>query len=182
MDKFSLPARFIHWSIAILLCVQIPLAWYMTDLPLGPDKFENYALHKSLGMLLFTFAVVRLVRAILGQRPELPPATKRYEKILAKATQGLLYLLVIIMPISGWAMSSAANVPVTLFGLIPLPSLVAPNEELMKSLQQVHEMQSWLLMTLVLAHIGAGLKHQFMNRDNVLYSMLPLLKKREMDR
>ena len=182
MEKFSLPARSFHWAIAALLVVQIPLAWYMTDLPLGPDKFENYALHKSLGMVLFALAVVRLVRAILGQRPELPPETKRYEKILAKATQGLLYLLVIIMPISGWVMSSAANVPVTLFGLIPLPSLVAPNEELMKSLKQVHEMQSWLLMTLVLAHIGAGLKHQMINRDNVLYSMLPLLKKREIDR
>jgi cytochrome b561 len=178
MEKFTITARLFHWSIAALLLVQIPLAWYMTDLPLSAEKLSNYALHKSLGMCLFTLAVFRLIRAILGKRPDLPPNTKRYEKILAKATQGLLYLLVIIMPISGWVMSSAANVPVKIFGVIELPNLVEPNKQLMESMQNVHEMQSWVLMTLMLIHIAAGLKHQFVDRDNVLYSMLPLVKKR----
>jgi cytochrome b561 len=178
MEKFSLTARFFHWAIAALLLVQLPLAWYMTDLPTGAEKFSDYALHKSLGMCLFTLAVLRLVRAVLGKRPELPPETKRYEKILAKATQGLLYLLVIIMPISGWVMSSAANVPVNIFGVIALPNLVEPSKQLMETMEEVHELQSWVLLTLILAHIAAGLKHQFVDRDNVLYSMLPLVKKR----
>ena len=178
MEKFSFTARALHWSIAALLLIQIPLAWYMIDLPLSPDKFAKYALHKSFGIVLFTLAVARLIRAITGGRPELPPGTKRYEKILAKATQGLLYLLVMIMPITGWLMSSAANVPVTVFGVVPLPSLVEPNKALMESMQNVHEMQSMLLLGLVAMHILAGLKHHFMSRNNVLYSMLPLVKKR----
>ena len=178
MEKFSLPARLLHWSIAGLLLIQIPLAWYMTDLPLGPELFEKYALHKSLGMLLFSLAVLRLIRALLGQRPELPAGTKTYEKILAKATQGLLYLLVLIMPVSGWLMSSAANVPVIVFGVLPLPNLVAPNEELLESMKQVHYMQSIALLVLVALHVLAGLKHHFLGRDNVLYSMLPLVGKR----
>jgi cytochrome b561 len=177
METFSTPAKFLHWSIALMLLIQIPLAWYMIDLPLGPDKFEKYALHKSFGIILFSLAVLRLMRAIVGTRPPLPPETKRYEKILAKATQGLLYLLVIIMPVSGWVMSSAADVPVSLFGLISLPSLVAPNKELMEGMKNVHEIQSYVLLTLVAAHIFAGLKHQFISKDNVLRSMLPFTKK-----
>jgi len=178
MDKFSLPARTLHWSIALLLLFQIPLAWYMTDLPLGPAKFENYALHKSIGMLLFALAVLRLVRAVLGTRPPLPAGTPLWEKILAKATQGLLYLLVILMPISGWLLSSAANVPVVVFGVLKLPMLTEPNKEFAAGMASAHEIQGWILMTLVLLHIGAGLKHQFVNKDDVLHSMLPWVKKR----
>jgi cytochrome b561 len=178
MEKFSFTTRLLHWSIAAFLLIQIPLAWYMIDLPLGPDKFAKYALHKSFGTVLFTLAVARLVWAIIAKRPKLPPDTKRYEKILAKATQGLLYLLVIIMPISGWVMSSAANVPVTVFGTILLPNLVGPNERLMESMQNIHEMQSIALLTLIALHFVAGLKHHFLDHDNVLHSMLPFVKKR----
>lgn len=178
MEKFSFTTRLLHWTITAFLLIQIPLAWYMIDLPLGPDKFAKYALHKSFGSVLFTLAVARLVWAIIGSRPQLPPNTKRYEKILAKTTQGLLYLLVIIMPISGWVMSSAANVPVTVFGVIALPNLVEPNEQLMEIMQNVHEMQSIALLSLVTFHVVAGLKHHFLDRDNVLHSMLPMVKKR----
>jgi len=178
MEKFTFTTRLLHWSIAAVLLIQIPLAWYMTDLPLGPDKFAKYALHKSFGMTLFTLAVVRLVWALIGKRPQLPPGTKLYEKILAKVTQGLLYLIVLVMPISGWIMSSAANVPVTIFGVLTLPSLVAPNEQLMESMEEVHEIQAIVLLTLVTVHFLAGLKHHFIDRDNVLHSMLPLVKKR----
>lgn len=178
MEKFSLPARALHWSIAILLLIQIPLAWYMIDLPMSMEKLSRYGLHKSIGMTLFVFAVIRLVRTILGSRPPLPAATTKLEKILAKTTQGLLYLLVMIMPISGWVMSSAANVPVTVFGLIPLPNLVEPDKAFMATMQNIHEMQSYALLALIALHILAGLKHQFVTKDNVLYSMLPLVGKR----
>jgi len=178
MEKFSFTTRLLHWAIAAFLLIQIPLAWYMTDLPMGTDKFAKYALHKSFGMVLFSLAVARLIWAIISKRPQLPPDTKPYEKILAKATQGLLYLIVIAMPISGWVMSSAANVPVTVFGLIPLPGLVEPNEQLMESMGNVHEIQSIALLCLVTLHFLAGLKHHFIDRDNVLHSMLPLVKKR----
>jgi len=178
METFSTGTRWLHWSIAGLLLLQIPLAWYMIDLPLGADKFAKYGWHKSLGILLLSLAVIRLIRAMLIQRPALPADTKLYEKILAKATQGLLYLIVIIMPISGWVMSSAANVPVTVFGLVTLPSLVEPDKALMESMKQIHEIQSYVLLTLVTLHLMAGLKHQFVDRDNVLHSMLTLVRKR----
>ena len=178
MEKFSLPARWLHWSIAGLLLLQIPLAWYMVDLPLGPDKLEKYTWHKSLGMLLFALGVIRLVRGLIGSRPALPAATPRRERILARTIQALLYLVIVIMPISGWLMSSAANVPVKLFGLVTLPPLIGPDKELVEVFEEVHEIQSFVLLTLVTLHILAALKHHFVNRDNVLHSMLPLVRKR----
>jgi cytochrome b561 len=129
-------------------------------------------------MTLFVFAVLRLVRAILGSRPPLPATTTMLEKILAKATQGLLYLLVIIMPITGWVMSSAANIPVTVFGRVSLPNLVEPDKALMQTMQNIHEFQSYALLALIVLHVLGGLKHQFIARNNVLYSMLPLVGKR----
>jgi cytochrome b561 len=178
MEKFSLTARTLHWAIALLLLIQIPLAWYMIELPLSLEKLSRYSLHKSIGTLLFTLAILRLMRAILEQRPALPAGTKPREKILAKATQGLLYLLVLSMPISGWVMSSAANVPVTVFGMFTLPPLVTPDKALLETMKSIHEAQSIALLVLVSLHFAAGLKHHFMDRDNVLYSMLPFVGKR----
>ena len=178
MQKYSLTSRALHWSIAGFLLIQIPLGWYMVDLPLGADKLSNYALHKSLGMVLFSFAVIRLVWAIVSKRPALPATTPLYAKILSRVVQGFLYFLVIVMPLTGWVMSSAANVPVTVFGLIRLPQLVAADKGLMEAMESAHEMQSVALLTLVTVHVLAGLKHFFVDRDNVLYSMLPWAGKR----
>ncbi len=177
MEKYSLSARWLHWSIAGLLLVQIPLAWYMVDLPLGPDKLEKYTWHKSLGMLLFALGVIRLVRGLVGSRPPLPVDTPRYQKILARTVQVLLYLVIVIMPISGWLMSSAADVPVKLFGLLTLPPLIAPDKALVEVFEEIHEAQAFALLTLVSLHFLGALKHHFINRDNVLHTMLPLVRK-----
>jgi cytochrome b561 len=177
-QNFSLVRRIFHWTIATLLLIQIPLAWYMIDLPLGTDKFSKYGLHKSIGMLLFVLAVSRLVWTLVSKRPALPATTPLYEKILAKLSQALLYALVILMPVTGWLMSSAANVPVVVFGLIRLPNLVEPDKAFMEGMQSAHEIQSIILLMITTVHILAALKHHFVTRNNILCSMLPLVKKR----
>lgn len=174
--QFNPGRRFFHWTIVLLLLVQIPLAWHMIDLPLGPDKLSKYSLHKSIGMLLFSLAVCRLIWALLSSRPALPAETPLYEKILAKVSQGLLYIIVISMPVTGWLMSSAANVPVVIFGLVELPSLVQPDKAFMEGMQNAHEMQSLVLLTLVSLHILAALRHHFIKRNNILRGMLPLTR------
>ena len=175
---FGAGRKFFHWTIAALLLVQIPLAWYMIELPLGPDKLGKYVLHKSMGMLLFTLAVSRLVWALISQRPALPASIPRWEKLVAKLSQALLYILVILMPVTGWLMSSAANVPVVIFGLIRLPNLVEPDKTFMEGMQSAHEIQSILLLILIGGHLLAALKHHFLSRNDILRSMLPLQSKR----
>ena len=174
IEKFSYSRMGIHWIIAALLLIQIPLAWYMIDLPDGPVRYENYALHKALGIVIFALGALRLVWALISRRPRLPGEMSFPEKALAKVSQFILYFIIILMPISGWVMSSAADVPVDLFGLITLPMLVAPDKEFMESMQQIHIAQSYILLTILGLHVIGALKHCFVDQDNVLYSMLPL--------
>jgi cytochrome b561 len=171
--RFGWLSQSFHWSIALVLLGQIPLAWYMIDLPLSPDKLGTYALHKSIGMTLFALAVGRAVWAVLAKRPALPDTMPRWQVIASKAVEGLLYIIVIVMPITGWLMSSAANFPVSVFGMFTLPDLVAPDETLFENLRRAHMMQSRLLIALAGIHILAALKHHFIDKDNVLMSMLP---------
>ena len=122
---FRRPRLAFHWAIAAMLLIQVPLAWYMIDLPEGASRDSNYGLHKALGMVIFAVAVLRLVWALISKRPPLPPEVGTVEKVLAKLSQAILYIMVILMPISGWLMSSAAGKPVDVFGLLTLPMLVA---------------------------------------------------------
>lgn len=170
----------LHWAVAGLLVVQVPLAWIMVDQPLGPDKLGNYALHKSLGVVLFTLGALRVAVALTSRRPALPVEMPGWQRIVARATQVLLFLLVCLMPVTGWLMSSAANTPVSVFGLFALPDLVAPDEQLFEALRNAHRAQSYALLALVGLHVAGALRHFAALRDNVLYSMLPLRRlKRE---
>lgn len=171
---FSRLRRYLHWGVAALLLLQVPLAWFMIEQRLGPAKLENYALHKSLGAVLFTLGALRLVAALTTRRPALPVSMGLAQRALARSTEGLLFLLLVVMPLTGWLMSSAANFPVSVFGWFTLPDLVVPDKALFAALQRAHRYQSYLLLALTGLHIAAALRHYFVLRDNVLYTMLPL--------
>ena len=172
-DRYAAPAKFFHWAAAALVLFQIPLAFYMEDLPLSPDKLETYALHKSIGITIFTLTALRLAWRLLRPPPALPADTPRWQTIVARGTHWLMYFLLLAMPMTGWLSSSAANFPVSVFGLVTLPDLVAPDPQLHEALEEAHVAQGYLLMTLLAAHVAAALYHQFGRRDRVLRRMLP---------
>lgn len=169
-NTFDSGRKFFHWAIAALLLLQIPMAWYMVDLPLA-DKAGPYNLHKSLGMVLFALGVARLVWALLSKRPKLQAPWP--EKAFAKTLQAILYLLICLMPISGWIMSSAAGFPPKLFGLIQLPSIWEVNPDDVKGFQEMHEMQSWILLTVLTLHVLGAIRHHFLLKDDTLRRILP---------
>jgi cytochrome b561 len=156
-----------------LLILQVPLAWYMVDLPDGPGLTKPYNLHKSIGMTLFSLAVVRLIWALLSSRPPLPTDTALWEKVTAKTSQAILYFLVMLMPVSGWMGSSLAGIPVHVFGLFTLPMLTEPDKTRVESFADMHEIQSLILLTVITLHLCGALKHHFISKDNILNSMLP---------
>jgi cytochrome b561 len=176
--RYDTVARIFHWAVAGLLLFQIPLAWIMTDQPLGPDKLGNYALHKSIGITLFGLTALRLAWRLTHPAPPLPAGTPGWQCWLARINQGLLYFLLFAMPLTGWIMSSAANMPVSFFGLFTLPDLVVPDEARAKSFAGIHEAQGTLLMALILLHALAALHHHLVRRDGILASMLPGLRPR----
>ena len=90
---------------------------------------------------------------------------------MARAVHALLYLLSLGVPIAGWAYSSAAGFPIVLFGVLALPDFVPVDQALAEAIKPWHQGLAWTMALLVLAHVGAALKHQFMDRDGLLSRM-----------
>jgi cytochrome b561 len=165
--------QFFHWTIVALILVQWVLAEAAEDMPLGMEKFATLARHKSIGITIFALALLRLLWRWMNPTPELPTTLKPYQRRLAHLTHYGLYVLLFAQPISGWIMSSAANFPVSYFGLFTLPDLVQPDKQLAKVLEEVHHWQFRGIVTLALLHISAALYHHFRLKDDVLRRMLP---------
>jgi cytochrome b561 len=156
--------------------VQFTFAWSADDLPLGARKLALLARHKSFGMTILTLAVLRLLWRLFNRPPELPPGMTTIERKLARATHVLFYVLLFVMPLTGWMMSSAKNYSVSWFDLFTWPNLIGPNEQAFNILRTTHDTLSWLLFAVALLHILAALKHHFWNKDDVLKRMLPFTK------
>ena len=171
-DRYGLVAQALHWAIVALILVQLTLAFVAKNLPLSPAKVGVLANHKSFGITILALASIRLLWR-LANRPPPPPPMPRWQLLASRVSHFSLYALLFAMPITGWLMSSAANYPVSWFGTAQLPDLVAPDGELKQQLIDVHHLLAKALIALVLVHVAAALKHQFLDRDNLLYRMLP---------
>ena len=176
-DRYTRTAITLHWAIALLIFAAFPLGVYMHELPLSPTKLRLYSYHKWIGVTIFLLAVLRVAWRSTHRPPPLPATMPRWETLAASTVHHLLYVLILAVPLSGWLMSSAKGVQTVWFGVLPLPDLLAKNKELGDLLKEVHEALNFLLLGLVLAHIGAALKHHFIEHDEVLARMIPFLKR-----
>jgi cytochrome b561 len=157
------------------------MGWTMTSLPPGSYlQFSLYQWHKSVGMTILALSVLRLVWRLLHKPPPLPASMPAWEMRAAKATHAFLYALLIVLPITGWAVVSASplNIPTVLYGVLPLPHLPVISELEDKraaesALALVHDIAGWILLILLAGHIGAALRHHFLVHDDVLVRMLP---------
>lgn len=166
-------AKTFHWLIALLIFVQIVLGWEAVHWPLTPTKIDLFVWHKSIGMLVLVLVVLRLLWRIGHPRPPYPADMKNWEKRLAGSVHALLYALLLAMPISGWLLNSAANVPVRLFWVVPLPRLIGPDRALVLWFAWAHVVMAWTLVVLLVLHVAAALYHHFVRRDRLLVRMLP---------
>ena len=174
-DRYTRTAITLHWAIALLIFATFPLGVYMHELPLSPNKLRLYSYHKWIGVTVFLLAVLRVAWRSTHRPPPLPATMPRWETLAASAVHHLLYVLILAVPLSGWLMSSAQGGQTVWFGVLPLPDLVGKNKELGDLLKEVHEGLNFALLGLVLAHIGAALKHHFIERDGILARMIPFL-------
>lgn len=163
-------SKTLHWLTAVLIFVQIPLGFYAESLKLSPLKMDIFVWHKSLGMLVFLLLILRLLWRIKGTIPKTVGASL-IQQYAAQAAHCLLYGLMVLLPISGWITSSAANIPIKLFWLIPLPALVGPDDALKSLAAEVHEISVFVLLAVLILHIGAALHHHLLLRDNTLKRM-----------
>lgn len=174
-NRYTRTAIVLHWLIALLIFGLFPLGVYMHELPLSPTKLQLYSYHKWAGICVLLLAVLRLLWRIGHRPPPLLPGMPRWQEIAAHGMHHSLYLLLLAVPLSGWAMSSALGVPVVWFGVLPLPDLLAKNKEVGEVLKGVHVGLNFILLMLVLAHTAIALKHHFLDGDRTLARMLPWL-------
>jgi cytochrome b561 len=160
-DDWGAPAKFFHWTVALLVVVQVGLGFAAALWRLSPLKLDLFVWHKSVGILILALMLARLVWRLANRAPALPPQTPAWERHAAHASHGLLYALAIALPLSGWVINSAAAVPFSVFWLLPLPPIVAPDEGVVLAV-----------------HIGAALRHHLVKHDAVLLRMLPASWKR----
>jgi cytochrome b561 len=173
-SRYGVVAQLFHWIIVALIVTQAVLANKAEGLPLGAAKLATLAYHKSVGITILGLAILRLTWRLTGTTPGLPSTTPRWQARAAHVSHFLLYALLFITPVLGWLMSSARNFPVSWFGLITLPDFIEPSKAAYEALHEAHEAAAKTLFVIALVHIGAALKHHFIDRDNVLRRMLPM--------
>ncbi len=166
-------AKGLHWLMALLIVGLIPLGLYMQELPLSPQKLQLYSWHKWAGVTVFALLLVRVAWRLAFPPPPLPWQMSRWQQQAAHAGHLALYLLMLAVPLSGWLMSSAKGVQTVWFGVLPLPDLLEKDKALGAQLADLHALLSWTLVALLVAHVGAALKHHFIDRDDILARMLP---------
>lgn len=170
MRHYSGIAIALHWVLAIALIGSFSLGVYMSDLPISLQRLRLYNWHKWIGSVILGLSLLRLLWRLTHRPPESVPMPQ-WQQRASQAAHVLLYLLSLAVPLVGWAYSSSAGFPVVVFGLLPLPDFVPVDKALAAALKPWHQTLAWSMGLLVLAHIAAALKHQFIDRDGLLSRM-----------
>ena len=170
--RYSAPAIWLHWLMALLIAGVFCLGLYMADLPMSMTRLKLFNYHKWAGVIVLGLAVLRLVWR-LTHRPPADLPMPAWQRLAAHGMHHLLYVLFFAVPLVGWAYSSAAGFPIVLFGVLPLPSFVDKNPELAQLIKPWHETLAWTMALLVMAHIGAAFKHHVIDKDGLLNRMRP---------
>ena len=170
-EKYTLPARILHWLTALAILTAFFIALSIDGKPLH-TKFLLINYHKWAGITVLGLVILRVLWRLTHRPPELPDHMASWEKRIAHGGHGLLYILMIAVPIGGWLYSSALGFPIVWFSVVHLPNLVAKDKALADMIGPVHETAAWTLIIVALLHAAAAIKHHFVDRDNVLKRML----------
>ncbi len=160
---WSLAQRRLHWIIAALVFVTALLGVAMVAVPFEAlfAKFLLYQAHKSLGLVVCTCAAAQITLHLTRGRPPPDPSLPTLHRSAAAFVHGLLFALLLLVPVSGFLAASAAPaaIPTLLFGIVPIPHPLAPSEALYAVLRPVHLALIAALSVLVLGHASAALLH-----------------------
>lgn len=172
MTRFDPVARLLHWLMAALI-----LAMLFIGVGMVSTVSERYAtlvaIHRPLGVAILCLAALRLANRLRRPAPPLPRDLPAWQGFAARASHLLLYGLMLGLPLIGWAMQSAGQVPILLYGQLSLPPILPASPVLHALLRSAHQVLAYGLFLLILLHVAAALMHRFIRRDGVFRSMAP---------
>jgi cytochrome b561 len=186
-STYSSVAIGFHWLIAALMLTNIGLAWYFGTLK-GPAEVAPLGLHKSIGITVLLLTVLRIGWRFTSRPPPLPATMKPWERWAARTTHFVFYGLMLGMPLSGWAMVSASPLikvhPTVLYGVVPWPAFPYPHldsdtlHDIRHLMATTHGTLALIAYAMIALHVAAALKHQLIDRDDVLARMIPLFRRK----
>lgn len=162
--------KLLHWIIAVIIIGLLWLGWYMTSLPDAPGNERLYFIHKSFGILVGVLVLIRLTWCHFRAPTPFPATLPKWQMVLAKISHFLLYVFMIVMPLSGYLGSSFGTHGTPFFGL-DLHSFFQPNKQISEFLFKIHYVTAWGLAILVGLHILAAFYHLIIKRDGVFQRM-----------
>jgi cytochrome b561 len=181
--RYGAVAMTLHWLLATLILFMLALGLFMTSLDeTDPWTFPLFQVHKSIGLTILVLSFVRLGWRAANPVPALPSGMGALERFAARGTHGLFYVLMIAIPLMGWATVSSAPlaVPTMWFGLFEWPHIPfladlprAEKRMIEGPLATTHAVLALSMLGLIVLHVAAALKHQFRDKDDVLKRMLP---------
>jgi cytochrome b561 len=174
-SRYSGGAIFFHWLIAALIIANIAVA-LVTDDWEGPARAAAMQFHKATGFTVLLLSLLRVLWRLLHRPPPFPAEIRRWEAIGARAAHWLFYVLMIVLPLTGWLMISAAaeRRPFNWYGLFGLPYLpVQGNKALGGFSHEAHEVLGYVMIALIALHVAAALKHHFADRTRLIARMWP---------
>lgn len=166
-------AKSFHWLIAILILGQLGLGTIAEEARVSPLKLDLFVWHKSIGLTILLLVILRVAWRLRNPPPLAPDGMATWEQRLAKVSHGLLYLLMIVVPLTGWWISDTSRIPFRIYWSVPVPDLMAPNRDLMEFAASVHGVLTKVLLVIVVVHILAAFRHHFLLQNDTLLRMLP---------
>jgi cytochrome b561 len=168
----------LHWLLALLIVGSLGVGWYMADMPMSVQRLKLFNWHKWAGVTILFLSAARLLWRLWHPAPALPSSMPAWQRSASHLSHGALYVLFFVVPLLGWAYSSAAGFPIVWFGVLPLPDWVPRSRELSEMLKPWHGWAAYTLAAVVTVHIAAAFKHHWVDKDQVMARMLPWLQAR----
>jgi len=174
-SRYSSGAIAFHWAIALLIIANIAIA-LVTDDWHGPARSAAIQIHKATGLTILVLSVARLVWRLAHRPPPFPAELRRWEAIVARTAHRLFYVLMVILPLSGWLMVSASTSrkPLSWYGLFGLPYLPVQGDKALGGVaHETHETLGYVMIALIALHLTAALKHHYADRTRLIARMWP---------
>jgi cytochrome b561 len=185
-DRYGAVAMTLHWLLAGAILFMLWLGPFMTSLEeTDPLTFPLFQIHKSIGLTILALTLARLLWRLANPVPPLPAGMRPWERVSARAVHVLFYVLMIAIPLFGWATVSSAPlaVPTMWFGVFEWPHIPlladlprAEKRVIEGPLAATHSVLAFSMLALAGLHAAAAFKHHFRDRDDVLKRMLPWTK------
>lgn len=174
--QFAWSSRVLHWLMAVLILSMLFIGAAMVS-SLG-SYGTLLAIHEPVGVAIFVLTVIRFINRQRTPPPDWLPTMSATERVLASWSERLMYALMFVLPLVGWAMLSAAPYPILLGGGLHLPAILPVNAALYSALRTTHGILAYAFFFTILAHLGAVLFHTLVVRDGLLLRMVPWKSRR----